>query len=179
MADLARRGVVSPSLGEATWRQASAISRWGMGLAGQVRQAAALDPHRLAVIDADTGESLTYAALVARSGRLPRRRRSAHRGCGARERTHRPHVGDVVRQLDLRGAWDAGVAADLRGRRGIRGLDHLSLPGDVRRAGDAAAHPRTPPPRRSRARAGGVARGRLVWIAVPERHDHRLHGSLR
>ena len=44
---LARRGVVSPSLGEATWRQASAISRWGMGLAGQVRQAAARDPHRL------------------------------------------------------------------------------------------------------------------------------------
>lgn len=70
MADLARRGVVSPSLGEATWREASAISRWGMGLAGQVRQAAARDPHRLAVIDADTGESLAYAALVARSDRV-------------------------------------------------------------------------------------------------------------
>ena len=41
--------------------QLNALRRWGWGLAGELRQAAARDPDRVAVID-ERGAALTYAS---------------------------------------------------------------------------------------------------------------------
>lgn len=100
---LARRGIVGPAFAEGSLRQAGVYSRWGVGLSGQIRQAAARDPQRLAVVD-DTGESLTYAALVARSDRCSKA--LARLGIGADSRVGvlaRNGVGTVLALLGTSG----------------------------------------------------------------------------
>ncbi len=69
-AGLARRGIVGPAFSEGSIRQGLILQRWGVGLPGQLRQAAARDPERIAVIDEVSGQSISYAGLVARSDRV-------------------------------------------------------------------------------------------------------------
>ena len=67
---MARRGLLRPGPPLRVLRQFGALRRWGFGLAGEVRQAAARDPGRVAVID-ESGPR-TYAELLDRSDRLAR-----------------------------------------------------------------------------------------------------------
>ncbi len=67
---LARRGLLRPGSPGRVLRQLGELRRWGFGLAGELRQAAARDPDRVAVID-ESG-SLTYGQLRDRSQRLSR-----------------------------------------------------------------------------------------------------------
>jgi acyl-CoA synthetase (AMP-forming)/AMP-acid ligase II len=69
-ATLARRGLLHPGPPSRVLRQLLELRRWGFGLAGELRQAAARDPGRVAVIDDDG--SLTYAELLERTQRLAR-----------------------------------------------------------------------------------------------------------
>jgi acyl-CoA synthetase (AMP-forming)/AMP-acid ligase II len=71
---LARRGLLRPGSPAGVARQAAALRRWGFGLAGELRQAAARDPGRRAVAD-DHGD-VTYGELLDRSERLARALRS-------------------------------------------------------------------------------------------------------
>ncbi|XVX20901.1 AMP-binding protein [Actinomycetota bacterium] len=64
---LARRGLLTPSLRAAP--QLGALALWGFGLAGELRQAAARNPTRAAVIDDERGQ-VTYAELLGRSRRI-------------------------------------------------------------------------------------------------------------
>ncbi|MEV7623841.1 AMP-binding protein [Actinoplanes sp. NPDC089786] len=66
---MARRGLLRPGSPARVARQLWSLRRWGFGLAGEVRQAAARSPDRVAVVD-DTGLSLTYAALLDRATRV-------------------------------------------------------------------------------------------------------------
>ena len=66
---MARRGLLRPGSPARVARQLLSLRRWGFGLAGEVRQAAARSPDRVAVID-DTGLSLTYASLLDRATRV-------------------------------------------------------------------------------------------------------------
>jgi acyl-CoA synthetase (AMP-forming)/AMP-acid ligase II len=66
-ATLALRGMLSPGLPPRQVAPRLALSRWQLGLAGELRQAAARSPHATAVID-DAGE-LTYAQLRERADR--------------------------------------------------------------------------------------------------------------
>ncbi|MFN2320492.1 MAG: AMP-binding protein [Dermatophilaceae bacterium] len=61
---LVRRGVVGPALPHRTAGQLASILAYGMGLFGELRQAAKRSPGALAVIDEERGES-TYAELLA------------------------------------------------------------------------------------------------------------------
>ncbi|GLW31690.1 AMP-binding protein [Actinoplanes regularis] len=65
-----RRGLLTPGNPVRIVRQFAALGRWGFGLAGELRQAAARSPRRIAVID-EQGQ-LTYAQLVDRAERLAR-----------------------------------------------------------------------------------------------------------
>ncbi|WP_308208414.1 AMP-binding protein [Paractinoplanes aksuensis] len=65
---MARRGLLTPGPPQRVLRQLSALHAWGFGLAGELRQATARNPDRVAIID-DRG-SMTYAELVDRSSRL-------------------------------------------------------------------------------------------------------------
>ncbi|MFG1990949.1 AMP-binding protein [Actinoplanes sp. NPDC048988] len=65
---MARRGLLNPGHPGRIVRQFAALGRWGFGLAGELRQAAARSPGRVAVID-DRGPT-TYGELLARSSRL-------------------------------------------------------------------------------------------------------------
>jgi hypothetical protein len=56
---MARRGLLNPGAPQRVVRQLSVLHRWGFGLAGELRQATARDPGRVAIID-EQG-SLTYA----------------------------------------------------------------------------------------------------------------------
>jgi acyl-CoA synthetase (AMP-forming)/AMP-acid ligase II len=67
---LARRGLLRPGPPVPVARQAAALRRWGFGLAGELRQAAARDPGRRAVSD-DRGD-VTYGELLDRAERLAR-----------------------------------------------------------------------------------------------------------
>ncbi|MET8151235.1 AMP-binding protein [Actinoplanes sp. NPDC049668] len=67
---LARRGLLRPAPPADVVRQFSVLRRWGFGLAGELRQAAARDPGRLAVADERGG--LTYRELLDRAERLAR-----------------------------------------------------------------------------------------------------------
>jgi acyl-CoA synthetase (AMP-forming)/AMP-acid ligase II len=69
-ATLARRGLLNPGPPSRVLRQLLELRRWGFGLAGELRQAAARDPGRVAVIDDDG--PLTYAELLDRTQRLAR-----------------------------------------------------------------------------------------------------------
>ncbi|SNY53159.1 AMP-binding protein [Paractinoplanes atraurantiacus] len=65
---MARRGLLNPGHPVRIVRQFAALGRWGFGLAGELRQAAARSPGRVAVID-EKGPT-TYAHLLNRSSRL-------------------------------------------------------------------------------------------------------------
>ncbi|HEU5144048.1 MAG TPA: AMP-binding protein, partial [Dermatophilaceae bacterium] len=56
-------GVLAPGRPRAVARQVAAIGAWGLGLAGELRQAAARSPRTVAVIDERRG-AVTYAALL-------------------------------------------------------------------------------------------------------------------
>ncbi|XVU29950.1 AMP-binding protein [Actinoplanes sp. CA-054009] len=65
---MARRGLLNPGNPVRIVRQFASLGRWGFGLAGELRQAAARSPGRIAVID-EKGPT-TYATLLDRSSRL-------------------------------------------------------------------------------------------------------------
>nr|WP_296070335.1 AMP-binding protein [uncultured Actinoplanes sp.] len=68
---MARRGLLRPGPPGRVLRQFAALRRWGFGLAGELRQAAARDPRRVAVIDEERGE-VPYGELLERSVRIAR-----------------------------------------------------------------------------------------------------------
>ncbi|GIM89234.1 fatty-acyl-CoA synthase [Paractinoplanes toevensis] len=68
VATMARRGLLVPGAPHRVAQQFAELHRWGFGLAGELRQAAARSPGRVAVIDDQ--RSLTYGELLDRSGRL-------------------------------------------------------------------------------------------------------------
>ncbi|HET6532464.1 MAG TPA: AMP-binding protein [Actinoplanes sp.] len=70
LATMARRGLLKPGNPLPTARQFAALRRWGFGLAGELRQAAAREPGRVAVVD-DRRE-VTYLELLERAERLAR-----------------------------------------------------------------------------------------------------------
>ncbi|GAA1635445.1 AMP-binding protein [Actinoplanes couchii] len=61
-ATMARRGLLTPGNPVRIVRQFGALGRWGFGLAGELRQAAARSPERIAVIDDE--REVTYAQLL-------------------------------------------------------------------------------------------------------------------
>ncbi|MFF5078096.1 AMP-binding protein [Actinoplanes sp. NPDC000266] len=65
---MARRGLLNPGNPVRIVRQFASLGRWGFGLAGELRQAAARSPGRVAVID-EKGPT-TYGELLDRSSRL-------------------------------------------------------------------------------------------------------------
>ena len=71
LATMARRGLLTPGPPLRIARQLSALRTWGFGLAGELRQAAARDPGRIAVIDDERGP-VTYAELLDRATRVTR-----------------------------------------------------------------------------------------------------------
>ncbi|BCJ59257.1 AMP-binding protein [Micromonospora endophytica] len=68
---LTRRGLLTPGRPIRVASQLNALRRWGWSIAGELRQAAARDPDRVAVID-DQGNELTYAQLLDRCVGLAR-----------------------------------------------------------------------------------------------------------
>ncbi len=70
-ATMARRGLLRPGPPHRVVRQFAALHRWGFGLAGELRQAAARDPGRVAVIDEQRGP-VTYGELLDRSEKVAR-----------------------------------------------------------------------------------------------------------
>ena len=70
LATLARRGLLRPGPPADLIRQLTALRRWGFGLDGELRQAAARDPEQVAVID--ERRAVTYRELLERAGRLAR-----------------------------------------------------------------------------------------------------------
>ena len=68
---MARRGLLDPGLPHRQVGQLLALQKWGFGLSGELRQAAARDPGRVAVIDEVRGP-VTYASLLARSEQVAR-----------------------------------------------------------------------------------------------------------
>ena len=93
---LVRRGVIAPALPHRTVGQVGSILTYGVGLFGELRQAAKHSPNRFAVIDAESGE-LTYDELLDRVERTS----EVLRGFGVRRRDRvgliaRNHVGAVA-----------------------------------------------------------------------------------
>ncbi|WP_345625708.1 AMP-binding protein [Rugosimonospora acidiphila] len=91
IATLARRGLLSPGSPTKVMRQLAALRRFGYGLGGELRSAAARDPDRLVIIDdrklpappdGSAGPMpgrLTYGELLARAERLAA---ALHGACG-------------------------------------------------------------------------------------------------
>ncbi|MDM4721877.1 AMP-binding protein [Micromonospora sp. WMMA1363] len=77
VATLNRRGLLTPGRPIRVAAQLDALRRWGWSLAGELRQAAARDPDRTAVID-EHGAKLSYAELLDRSESLARALRAAY-----------------------------------------------------------------------------------------------------
>ncbi|MGI5212419.1 AMP-binding protein [Plantactinospora sp. CA-290183] len=75
---LTRRGLLKPGSPVRIAQQLGALRTWGLSLAGELRQAAARDPDRPAIIDEARGE-LTYRELLDRAERLARALRAAYR----------------------------------------------------------------------------------------------------
>ncbi|ASW53054.1 AMP-binding protein [Plantactinospora sp. KBS50] len=71
VATLTRRGLLNPGSPVRIAAQLTALHRWGFSLGGELRQAAARDPHRTALID-DRHGAITYGSLLARTERLAR-----------------------------------------------------------------------------------------------------------
>lgn len=76
VATLTRRGLLTPGRPIRVASQLGALRKWGWSLTGELRQAAARDPGRTAVID-ETGAELTYQQLLDRAERLARAMRAA------------------------------------------------------------------------------------------------------
>jgi acyl-CoA synthetase (AMP-forming)/AMP-acid ligase II len=102
---LVRRGVIAPALPHRTVGQVGSLLTYGIGLFGELRQAAKHSPNRVAVIDAESGE-LTYDELLARVERTS----EVLRGHGV---TRRDRVGLLARNHV--GALAAMAAADALG----------------------------------------------------------------
>jgi len=79
VATLIRRGMLHPDSPIRVARQLYALYRWGFGLHGEIRQAAARSPLRVAVVDEQ--RSVTYGELLDRVERLAR---GLHAGAGIR-----------------------------------------------------------------------------------------------
>ncbi|MFI6065512.1 AMP-binding protein [Micromonospora sp. NPDC051227] len=75
VATLTRRGLLTPGSPVRVASQLNALRTWGWSLAGELRQAAARDPGRPAVIDED-GVELTYHDLLDRAERMARSMRA-------------------------------------------------------------------------------------------------------
>jgi len=71
IATLARRGLLRPGSPIRIAAQLGALHRWGPGLAGELQQATARDPDRVALVDEDLGE-ISYRQLLDRTERLAR-----------------------------------------------------------------------------------------------------------
>ncbi len=134
---LARRGLLNPGPPDQVARQLAALRRWGFGLAGELRSAAARDPDRTAVVE-ERG-SLTYA----RPGRsAPNGWPPALRGgsaCG-------PATGSACCAATTRGMVEGMVAASLLGADAVlvnTGLSPAhSWPRSPSEQRAAAGHPR-------------------------------------
>ncbi|MGI5146694.1 AMP-binding protein [Plantactinospora sp. CA-294935] len=66
---LTRRGLLKPGSPRRVAAQLGALRNWGFSLAGELRQAAARDPDRVALIDEERGE-ISYRELLDRAERL-------------------------------------------------------------------------------------------------------------
>lgn len=66
---MARRGLLAPGPPANQVKQLTSLKKWGFGLAGEARQAAARSPEAVAVLD-ETRGATTYAELLANSERL-------------------------------------------------------------------------------------------------------------
>ncbi|WP_433134044.1 AMP-binding protein [Micromonospora sp. CA-240977] len=75
VATLTRRGLLTPGSPVRVASQLNALRTWGWSLAGELRQAAARDPGRPAVID-ENGVELTYHDLLDRAERMARSMRA-------------------------------------------------------------------------------------------------------
>jgi acyl-CoA synthetase (AMP-forming)/AMP-acid ligase II len=73
---LVRRRVLLPGRPDRVVRQLAALSRWGFGLAGEMRSTAARSPDRLAAVD--DSRTVTYADLDLRVRRLANALRAAY-----------------------------------------------------------------------------------------------------
>lgn len=71
VATLTRRGLLTPGRPIRVASQLGALRKWGWSLAGELRQAAARDPDRTAIVD-EQGAELTYQELLDRAERLAR-----------------------------------------------------------------------------------------------------------
>ena len=162
VATLTRRGLLTPGSPIRVAAQLNALRTWGWSLAGELRQAAARDPGRTAVID-ENGVELTYHDLLDRAERLARSMRA---GLGVQ-------AGDRIGVLcrNHHGLIETIVAATLLGADAV--LVNTGLcrrPARHRRRGAAAAAagarrrvrragPRPPrraaPARRTRPRGAG------------------------
>ncbi len=131
---MARRGMFNPGLPQRNIGQVTALRRWGYGLHGQLRAAAARSPRRIAVIDESHGE-ISYAELLARSVGVAGALRDRGLGQGdAVGLLARNHVGAVTAiagagllGLDLvllNTGMAASVVAQVADREGVRLLIH-------------------------------------------------------
>ncbi|GAA4714098.1 AMP-binding protein [Phytohabitans rumicis] len=96
VATLTRRGLLTPGSPVRVAAQLNALRRWGFSLSGELRQAAARDPDRIAVIDEQRG-ALTFRTLLGNAERLARALRGTA-GVGAGDRIGllcRNHAGMV------------------------------------------------------------------------------------
>lgn len=64
---LIKRGVLAPALPHRQAAQLASILAYGMGIFGELRQAAKLAPNQLAIINADTGDEQTYDEVLAQA----------------------------------------------------------------------------------------------------------------
>jgi acyl-CoA synthetase (AMP-forming)/AMP-acid ligase II len=71
IATLTRRGLLTPGSPIRVAAQLSTLRKWGYSLAGELRQAAARDPDRTAIVDERHGE-ISYRLLLSRAERLAR-----------------------------------------------------------------------------------------------------------
>jgi acyl-CoA synthetase (AMP-forming)/AMP-acid ligase II len=115
---LARRGLLNPGLPHRVAAQLYALGRWGFGLAGELRSAAARDPDAVAVIDDE--RAVTYVELLRRSERLAR----SLRGAVGLRAGHR--IGVLCR--NHAGMVEAMLAADLLGADAVLVNAGLSAP---------------------------------------------------
>ncbi|OKI67855.1 AMP-binding protein [Micromonospora sp. CB01531] len=106
VATLTRRGLLNPGRPIRVAAQLDALRKWGWSLAGELRQAAARDPGRTAIVD-EHGATLTYQELLDRTERLARSMRTRY-GVRAGDR-----VGVLCR--NHHGLVEAVVAAMLLG----------------------------------------------------------------
>jgi acyl-CoA synthetase (AMP-forming)/AMP-acid ligase II len=83
VATLARRGMLTPGSPARVAAQLNALRTWGFSLAGELRQAAARSPRRIALIDEHRGE-ITYGGLLDAAERTARTLRAAGAGPGDR-----------------------------------------------------------------------------------------------